>query len=716
MKNTGIRELEVGDTSWMTGRYQVIFENFSQAAAFFSSKDGKLTVYNHSFNQLTGYTKKELRGKTFQDFVHPDDLAVVNRRLRKLVLKKDTQAAFEIRVLNKQQNIYFVEVIALPHFENGELEGIEVFVRDITERKTYEKALVRQNNELKLLNAIAEVISETLSLEEILDSSLSVILKTLSYQTGLISIYDPTAKKFSRSFFCGEFDSELQKTLNGELNQLLFKMEAHTDWVLTFNSKNLHETFLNGMADFFKKKRYRSGAVVVLRSKEKIRGIMIILKRKLEYYSPEEQELLQSIGGQVGMALENSWLYEQTDLKLQARIQELAALNAISSAVSQTVELEERLKIILANLLQVMHLTQGGIYIVDDKQEEANLLVKQGLPKKYVQEIEKIELKEIQALLIPEKELIMDTQTMSSWYQLMKIGKSSCEIERVLTVFLRVKDKFLGFCNLVVAPERKITDDELRLLESVVHQIGVSIDNSKLYKEANIRQKQLQRMNKELENFIYLISHDLKTPVISIQGLIDIFLDELKQPLTQEENKYFKAIQECANRMESLIQNLLEFSRLGQVPLRPEEINLNELIDEIMNDFKFKIEQYKVKVTFPDDLPTLPVDRFRFKLAMANLIDNALKYSRQDVDSFLRIECREEHDRWLFTFADNGIGIAKIYYERVFNLFERLIRNPPGSGLGLAMVRRIVKMHGGSIWIDSKEGEGSRFFFTLPKE
>ena len=715
MNDLEIYDAEAENHLSLRNRFQVIFENLSQAAAFFSHQDGQLCVYNHAFIKLTGYSQAELNQKRFSDFVYPADLPIVSRRLKKIVRKQAKHDTFEIRALNKDQQIYFVEITILPHYHRRRLEGAEVFVRDITERKNYEAALLRQNNELKVLNTIAEVIAKTLSLEEILENSLEVILKTLDFQAGAIAIYDDMAQKFTRFIRYGEFKSALEKFVEAELNKLVKNPTGLAQSVLTFNVTTEQTSQINGMGKLLSRCGYQSGAIVLLRSKDKTRGVLFLWRKNTTDFNRSDMKLLISIGGQVGMAIENSWLYEQTDLKLQARISELAALNAISNAVSQTIELEERLNITLTNILKVLQLEQGSIYIVDDFSKVAHLKANQGLPEEVIQQAQVLDLKPADIQYIYQDKIVVDSPFNSFWKKIYEAPVFSSSISRVLTIQLRAKEKLLGFCVLLLKPKRKLSIDELRLLESIGLQIGVAIENSKLYEEAQIRQKELQEMNKELENFIYLISHDLKTPVISIQGLVDIFLEELERPLLETEQKYFRAIQECANRMESLIQDLLEFSRLGQAPLNLESTDINEILNEIRQEFQFNLEHYQVNLKYNGKLPTIYCDPFRFKLALANLIDNAIKYSRTEVDSYVNVSYIEQKNDWLFCVSDNGLGIDPKYHERIFNLFERLTRFPPGSGLGLAMVQRIVRLHGGSIWVESKLGEGSKFFLTVPK-
>lgn len=716
MTNAELHPSEKNNSQIEKNRFQVLFEHTRQAAAFFSRTDGQIQAHNQAFLRLSGYSEKELQNKRLKNFIHPDEKRVINERLKKMVRAQEKDDVFEVRVINKSGDVFFVEVTVLPYYQKRHLAGVEVFIQDISERKNYEKALLRQNKELKVLNAVALEISRTLSLEQILENSLSIILRTLEFQTGTFAIYDDTLRNFSHIIRCGDFPPELNQFIENELNSLLKNPENISQSVMVFHSMTPATGKPDGMGAALERCGFKSGALVLLRSKRKLRGVLMLWKRDDADFDRSDIMLLMSIGSQVGMAIENSWLYEQTDQKLQARIKELAALNAVANAVSQAIDLEQRLKLALRNILQVLQIQQGGIYIVDEQSKSAYLKANQNLPGIFGEQLENPQKIDLFASNLEDQSVVIDSLGTPIWRRIYQISTLPPDVPGVITLPLCTKKKFLGFACLIVPRKRNLSAEELRLLESIGAQLSVAIENSKLYEEAQARRSELLEINKELENFIYLISHDLKTPVISIQGLIDIFLDELKTPLREIELKYFKAIQDCAERMESLIKALLEFSRLGQTPLTLAKMDLNRTLQEIVTEMDFEREKFSVKIEWTNNFPTVYADRFRLKMAFANLIDNGIKYSRPEADAFVKVTFEEFGDYWQFCVADNGSGIDKKYFQRIFNLFERLTRKPVGSGLGLSMVQRIIKKHGGTIWIESMVGKGSRFYFTLPKQ
>lgn len=698
------------------GLYEsAVTSNISQAAAFFSRESGKLAFYNHAFTQLMGYSKKDLVGKKFNDFVHPRDLSLVQKHLKDIIRHKLSEDSFEIRILNKDNQIIYVEITAVPQIENKKLQGVEVFIRDITQRKAYEKALLRQNKELKLLNSIAEIVSQNLSLDELLKKSLDLILKNLEFDAGSICVFDHISEKISKYIEIGNFNLQLKEFTFKKFKKIQEEALNLPHSVLTFSQNRSKIKTHSLLAEIFTEIDYRSGAIIILHSKDKVWGVLMLWKRSVSQFDRKDIKLLVSIGSQIGMAIENTWLYEQTDLKLQERIKELAAINSILNAIRQTVNLEERLSLALKSLLEVMKLDQGAIFIVSKNGLEVILKSHQGLTETIVKNFSRLPLNQTALQVIEdESKRLFDSATIPLWKRSLRIGLIDPTIKRLLLISFRTKHKLLGFCCLVAPIERQLTIEESNLLESLSLQIGVAIENARLYDEGQIRQRELQEKNQELENFIYLISHDLKTPVISIQGLIDIFLAESERRLNRSEKKYFDAIQASANRMESLIKDLIEFAHLGQAILNFEYFNMNELLDELEKEFQFKAEQGNVKLKFNKNFPEIYGDRLRLKLAISNLIDNGINYANSNTKSYVKFWQEKQDYQWLFCVEDNGIGIAKRFHQRIFQPFERLTREPAGSGLGLAMVHRIIQLHEGKIWVESEEGLGSKFYFTLP--
>jgi PAS domain S-box-containing protein len=230
--------------------------------------------------------------------------------------------------------------------------------------------------------------------------------------------------------------------------------------------------------------------------------------------------------------------------------------------------------------------------------------------------------------------------------------------------------------------------------------------------EANI---ELQRSNKDLEQFAYVSSHDLQEPLRMVASFVGLLAEQYKGKLDTRANQYINFAQEGALRMQRLILDLLEYSRVttrGR-PLVP--IEGEKIFDHALLNLKLRIEETGAQVTH-DPLPAVLGDETQLMQVFQNLIDNALKFQQKDQTPNVHVSAAPNGDDWVFTVRDNGIGIAPEHQDRIFTIFKRLHtrRHYPGNGIGLAITKRIVERHGGNICVDSKPGEGSTFYFTLP--
>jgi signal transduction histidine kinase len=225
---------------------------------------------------------------------------------------------------------------------------------------------------------------------------------------------------------------------------------------------------------------------------------------------------------------------------------------------------------------------------------------------------------------------------------------------------------------------------------------------------------ELEARNAELERFTYTVSHDLKSPLITIKG----FLGFLEQDAIKGDVERVRAdvtrIANAADKMQRLLDELLELSRIGRIVNPPEAVPLTELAREAVDMLSGRLTEHGVAVDIAPDLPLVYGDRQRLNEVLENLVDNAVKFMGDQPEPLVEIGARQDGAETVIYVRDNGGGIDPRYQDKVFGLFEKLDADSEGSGIGLAIVRRIVEVHGGRIWVESEgAGQGSAFCFTL---
>jgi PAS domain S-box-containing protein len=227
--------------------------------------------------------------------------------------------------------------------------------------------------------------------------------------------------------------------------------------------------------------------------------------------------------------------------------------------------------------------------------------------------------------------------------------------------------------------------------------------------------QELENKNTELERFTYTVSHDLKSPLITIKGFLGFLEEDTKSGNTNRLKADIQRIGDAADKMYGLLNELLELSRIGRLQNEPEVIPFEVLAREALDLVDGNIQAYNVKVEIQRGMPSVYGDRLRLLEVVQNLLDNAAKFMGKQSDPCVEIGQRgEENGMPVFFVQDNGIGISPEHFERVFGLFNKLDAATDGTGVGLAIVKRIVDLHGGRIWVQSEVGKGSTFLFTLP--
>lgn len=253
-------------------------------------------------------------------------------------------------------------------------------------------------------------------------------------------------------------------------------------------------------------------------------------------------------------------------------------------------------------------------------------------------------------------------------------------------------------CTLIDITERRQAEEELRRFKDSLEQ---------MVKE---RTAELEKRNVEMERFVYTVSHDLRRPLITISGLAGLAELDLAKGNVEDARGSLRTIMRSVEKMDALLSDILELSRIGRVVNPPEDVPFEVLVREAIDQLAEMIKKRSVEIKVAEGMPTVRVDRERLVEALANLIDNSIKYTGTEKAPVIEIFYRDG----VFCVRDNGIGIPESQRERVFELFYKVDPKSDGTGVGLTIVKRIIEVHGGRIWIESDGCSWTAFCFTLP--
>jgi signal transduction histidine kinase len=268
---------------------------------------------------------------------------------------------------------------------------------------------------------------------------------------------------------------------------------------------------------------------------------------------------------------------------------------------------------------------------------------------------------------------------------------------------------YILVCTLLISQAiRKIDEAFEKARHELAERKRVEAEREKVIKE-------LEAKNTELEQFTYTVSHDLKSPLITISGFVGLLEADAESGNMEKFKGDLQRIQDATEKMQRLLNELLELSRIGRIVNPPSDTPFAKIVEDALSLTRGRLMAGHIQVDVEKDLPTVHGDRPRLVEVLQNLIDNAAKFMGDQTTPRIEISARKHGDEQVFVVKDNGIGIEPAYRERVFGLFDKLDPHSEGTGVGLALARRIVEVHGGRIWVESEgRGSGSMFCFTLP--
>lgn len=249
---------------------------------------------------------------------------------------------------------------------------------------------------------------------------------------------------------------------------------------------------------------------------------------------------------------------------------------------------------------------------------------------------------------------------------------------------------------------------EKKQLEKVIRDTNITLE-----RKVRQRTEELERKNKELEQFAYVASHDMQEPLRTTSSFVDLLRKQYKGKLDDNADRYLDYIVQSSDRMKTLIKDLLDYSRLGREKEK-RQVDCNSIVEQVRADLNKVIRESQAELK-AGQLPLLDAFPTELKLLFQNLVSNSIKFRRPGVPPQVEISATRSNGAWEFSFRDNGIGIEPQYLERIFVIFQRLHNRTDyeGSGIGLAHCKKIVELHGGRIWVESEPGVGSTFFFTI---
>lgn len=421
---------------------------------------------------------------------------------------------------------------------------------------------------------------------------------------------------------------------------------------------------------------------------------------------------------------------ERKRLEEQSRqyTKRLELLHEMDRKILQHESARECAEFVIRQLVSMVALPRATITVIDFNAGKARSLVsyaKGEFSHGIDYPLEPLMGPELSEALRQGKTSIMDLASLQQVEGLERLQRA--ESRYVCVVPMHVQNELIGSLNLGARTHELFSEEVLVLARELGDQLAVSIQQealrnqiqrhaAELEQRVADRTKELAEANAALETFSYSVSHDLRAPLRTMQGFTEALLEDHAPQLDPVGQDYARRVAEAARRLDRLIQDLLSYSRLSQGKVHLEPLDLHAVVREVLLDFAMELEQQKIEVTVEQPSLTVLGHQGTLIQVLGNLVNNAAKFVDPERKPQIRIKAEGFYDRMVRVWVeDNGIGIAPEHQERIFQIFERLSNRYPGTGTGLAIVRKGAERMGGRVGVVSQPGAGSRFWVELPK-
>jgi PAS domain S-box-containing protein len=410
--------------------------------------------------------------------------------------------------------------------------------------------------------------------------------------------------------------------------------------------------------------------------------------------------------------------------RLLRQNQDLAALNLISKTLSSSMDLEKILQNTLAQVLRIMTIEAGWIYLLDEVRQVLRVAYSHGIPEKVVQSIRELSPGEGIAGRVAVKGEPIIIEDASEDPRICSLAFKKQGIKSFASIPLYSRTRLIGVMNIGSFGKRTITPDDERLLVAIGVHMGMAMENILLFQQIANTSDELKdavnlvrQRNEELRTLVSTVSHDLKNPIIAINGFCERFLKTARPKLDERELEYIEAVKESGKRMEKFVTDLLTLSAVENLRLKKEEFDVYKLIDEISLEMAPQLDSKNGTLVIETALPRVKADRVRLMQVFSNLISNAIKYAHPERDLVVSVGYYRKAGTHVFSVRDNGLGISREHADNVFDIFYRGHEShAEGTGIGLSIVKKAVNIMGGEVWLRSDQGRGSAFYFSLPVE
>lgn len=670
--------------------------------------DGRLLIVNRSVTRLLGYDPADLaKGRIdYAGIVHPDDLERVTLELR-MVRAGRSSKTFEIRIRRKGSDEYvWLSNLTYPvRDEEGRVTGYGGVARDITRHIETSASLARRNFELITINTISTSVHAGIDVRTRLENFTAAFRQAFEADAAC-AFFRLRAPGYSAPVRIDEpgLGIDAADLADGAAERIDF---ARRDRPLPGACPVVARGFTRG---------FSAALVLPLVVKELGEGVLVFFAQDIDRFETISATVLSTIRLQLVAALENSIRYLLESLKAKY----ISILKDTASALINIGGLPELLNVVHYHVRQYLPVDRLSTLVSTGADSVKVIASAASVPTAVDgQERPVTESPFRETLALPDPLHLGDLAATEA-SRAMNQSLVEAGLRTLFVVPLLISPEVRGAITFSSRAAEAFSPEEREFLKDIARIVSLAVVNLLLKDELKFQSALTQEKNTELQNFVYTISHDLKTPLFSILGLAQILKEELATARVASADPYLDRLLVNAARMDTQIKELVTLSKIGMYTPKPEPLDLGVVVREALAGLDVKIRERKAEIAIAEGMPAIATDRALLGRILENMIDNAIKYVPRDRIPTLAIGAaadRRGGRRFVrIVFSDNGCGIAERDREKIFTLFSRLKTVPDveGTGAGLSIVKRMVEKLGGTIGLESTEGVGSRFAVEIP--
>lgn len=564
----------------------------------------------------------------------------------------------------------------------------------------------RRLDELTMLHEVSLAAASTLSLEEIADRVAGVVKQRLGFEHMGLMLLDERRGILRSVGHCAGAERELKAGLGLE------------GWVA-------ERGVALRLGDVTQDSRYverfpgvQSLLIVPLAVGERVIGVIEAASPRSYAFSADDERLMSTVARQLAITIENARLYQETE----RRLKEVWALYQLAQQMNMTLNIQERLDSIVWSLKDALGCRTCSIALLDPVRNVLEIRAAAGIKECWLRAFRLRPGEGVagQVVLTGTPIYVPDTRAVDDFIFF------DPSVRSLLTVPLSVQQRVIGTLTVDSDEPNAFSEADERLLTITAAQAAIAIENARLYVSLEQRAKNLAEVCAELreadrlkDELVQNISHELRTPLTFVKGYVELLLAGDAGPLTEEQKAQLQVVAEKTNAVIRLVSDIIFLQQIDQIPGKQTAVSLVRLARRAMQEYAEIAEKAGLTLVdnVPEALPPVIGDESRLMRVFDNLLNNAIKFSPDGGQIVVTIEDTGTMER--VSIADKGIGIPASQQERIFERFYQVDgsarRRFGGVGLGLAIVKRIVETHGGKVWVESEAGEGSTFYFTIPK-